>query len=411
MSLDLTVPILIRLLPKKDQEHTLKSLSNRGTTLPLFLSKTLHLVSLQSLSTAMNYSTMTPTLYANMRENARLTHQKSLPALSANPSSESYLLHRNSMYLAQRGRLPSLPPKPRNSPPPIPTFAPDTIRLPNGERIPIDELLKLISMQTFSTPPHVYRPPTLTGPIINFRQGQDRFPARECWWHSSAVDDPHRYVILPGSFDKQDFQVRWNKDPRFINDTAISALLEERMFSGIYYRIDVDPIVWGKKPLRRGDTIVFRGFKDDRVKYVATWQRSPLICNGMMYVQFNAMDKDQYHIDAANRDWPSIGFYVPIESCAVDPSPPPSVPCDPQARVAFIDPFSTLSLPSAYDDTLNLVRIRRNAHVPSPPRSSSPLIFTSAPTSPPRSPPRSPRLKWLQRKLSDTLAGIGKGGD
>jgi hypothetical protein len=406
MSPDLTVPILTR-LPVKERSGThIEKSKQPKNDIALISVKTLDFISLQASSFTMN-----PTIFTQMRKDAKLAHQKSLPSLSANPSSESYMLHRNSTYLAQRGRLPSLPPKPRNSPPPIPSFAPDTIRLPNGERIPIDELLTLISMQTFSTPPHVYQPPTLTGPIINFRQGQDRFPARECWWHSSTVDDPHRHVILPGSFKKKDFQANWNKAPRLINDISIHALHEERMFSGIYYRIDVDPIVWGKTPLRRGDTIVFRGFEEDRVKYVATWQRSPLICAGMAYVQFNAMNRDQYYIDAANRDWPTIGFYVPIECCAVDPSLPPSVPCDPQARIAFIDPFSTLPLPSAYDDTLNLVRVRRNAHVPSPPRSSSPLIFTSAPSSPPRSPPRSPRLKWLQRKLSDTLAGIGKGGD
>jgi hypothetical protein len=200
---------------------------------------------------------MNPTIFAKMRKDAKLAHQKSLPSLSANPPSEFYALHRNSMYLAQRGRLPALPPKPQNPPPPIPTFSSDTIRLPNGDRIPIDELLKLISTQTFSTPPHVYQPPTLTGPIINFRQGQDHFPAWECWWHSSTVYDPHRYIILPGSFDKKDFRAHWDKAPRFINDTTICALQEEHMFSGIYYRIDVDPIVWGKTPLCRGDTIVF----------------------------------------------------------------------------------------------------------------------------------------------------------
>jgi hypothetical protein len=353
---------------------------------------------------------MSLSLITKMRQDVKLAHQKSLPSLSSNPPSDSYELHRNSTYLAQRRQLPVLRPKPKYPPPPIPTLPSDTIRLPNGDRIPIDNLISLISTQTFSSPLHVYRPPTLTGPSYNFRQGQDRFPARECRWHSSTVNDPHRYVTLPGSFDKTDFRSRWNNDPRIINDTAICALEEERMFAGIYYRIDVDPIVWGKSPLRRGDVIIFRGFKDDRVKYVATWQRSPLICEGMAYVQFNAMDKDQYYIDAANRDWPSIGFYIPIESCAVDPSPPPSMPCDPHARVIFIDPFSDLPLPSTYDDTLNLARInhRRNAHVPSP--STSPLIFSSAPSSPPRSPPRSPRFKWLQRKLSDNSV-FGKGRD
>jgi hypothetical protein len=355
----------------------------------------------------MSSTSMTPAKFTQMRQAAKLAHQKSLPSLSTNPPSESYTLHRNSSYLAQHRRLPVLPPKPQHPPPPIPTVPSDMIRLPNGERIPIDELLGLISTQTFSTPPHVYRPPTVLGPTIIFRQGQDRFPARERRWNSSSVNDPHRYVILPGSFDKKDFQSRWNKKPRTIDDIAISNLDEERMFAGIYYRIDVDPIIWGKTPLRRGDTINFRGFQEDRVKYVATWQRCPLICAGMAYVQFNAMDQDQYSIDAADRDWPSIGIYIPVQLCAVDPSPPPSIPFDPKAKVTFIDPFSTLPLPSTYDDTLNLSRInrRRNAYVPSPPR--SPIIFASTPSSPPSSPPRSPRLKWLQRKLSD----FGKGGE
>lgn len=351
---------------------------------------------------------MTPEKFTQMRQASKLAHQKSLPALST--QTEIYERHRNSPYLAQRPLPPPLP-QPQNPPPPIPTAPSGHIRLPNGDRIPVDELLQLISTQMFSTPPHIYREPTVLGPAIIFKQGQDRFPARVRRLDSSSVNNPYRHIVLPGSFDEKDFQSRWNKKPRIIDDTTISNLDEERMFAGIYYRIDVDPIVWGKTPLCRGDIMIFRGFREDHVKYVATWQRSPLICEGMAYVQFNALNRDQYAIDAADRDWPSIGIYVPIRLCTVDPSPLPSIPCDPQARVAFIDPFSTLPLPSTYDDTLNLSRIRRNAHVPSPPRTQSPLIFAPAPSSPPPSPPRSPRFKRMVRKLSDTILGIGKGGD
>src|SRR6266568_8299670 len=160
--------------------------------------------------------------------------------------------------------------------------------------------MSLISTKTFSSPVHVYIEPTLTGPIPTFINGRDRFPMRELRWHSASVDNLNRYEIIPGTFAKEDFRARWNGGARHIDDIVIRTIYPECMYTGIHYRIDVDPIGWGNQPLLRGDIIIFRGFANDDIKYVVTWQRSPLICEGQAYVQVNAMGKNQEAVKSSD---------------------------------------------------------------------------------------------------------------
>jgi len=222
--------------------------------------------------------------------------------------------------------------------------------------------MHLISMKQFTTPVHIYREPTLTEPTPTFRHGRDRFPMRELRWHSASVNNLNRYEILPGTFFKGDYRARWNGEVRHIDDHVIHTIYPECMFTGIHYRIDVDPMVWENQPLVRGDIIVFRGFECNDIKYVVTWERSDQICDGSAYVQVNAMSKDQEVVESSDADWPCIGFYIPNELCNVTPSPRPAIPYDRHARVSFIDPFTSQTLPPTPPNGLALRRVeRRNA--------------------------------------------------
>ena len=280
-----------------------------------------------------------------------------------------------------------IPPPPQYPPPPVPTSTPVMIQLPGGGELSYDEIKPFLLTKTFSTPLHIYQEPRHPKPTPIFTQGQNRFPTRERQWHSPSVENPHRYAILPGPFTKRDFQSHWNQPPRIINDSAIYTIQNECMFTGIYYRIDIDPTAWGSTPLHRGDVIVFRGFEEESVKYMVTWERCSLICENTAYIQVNAMGKDQHTIEPSDRDWPTIRFYVPVHLCAVTPSPSPNIPYDLHAKVTFINPFTDQFVPSTYDDLINLTRVnRRNALAPES-----------------NSPPR----RWLKRKLS----GLGKCGN
>ena len=238
------------------------------------------------------------------------------------------------------------------------------VKLPGGEEISVSEIMHLISTKRFSTPVHIYQEPILTEPSPNFTRGRDRFPMRELRWHSASVDNPNRYEILPGTFAKADFKASWNSQGRIIDDTVIHTIYPERMFTGIHYRIDIDPIGWEDRPLRRGDIIIFRGFNSDDIKYVVTWQRTDEICTETAYVQVNALGKDRDVVDSNDADWPSIGFYVPTNLCNVTPSPIPTIPYDPHAQVSFIDPFTSQMIPPSPQDELALHKVkRRNAQV------------------------------------------------
>ena len=231
--------------------------------------------------------------------------------------------------------------------------------------------MHLISTKQFSTPVHIYQEPTLTEPSPIFRHGRDHFPMRELRWHSASVDNPNRYEILPGTFAKDDFQAHWNGGTRCLEDHLIHTITPECMFTGIHYRIDVDPISWENRPLLRGDIIAFRGFESDAIKYVVTWERSDQICDGCAYIQVNAMGKNQEAVESSDADWPSIGFYVPRELCNVIPSPRPTIPYDPHARVSFVDPFTSKRISPTPQNDLTLQRVkRRHAQV-----SESPGMF------------------------------------
>ena len=326
---------------------------------------------------------MNSTLHPCASQHTTLGRQKSMSTLSTHSKLEpsQFRDNTNSEFSL------TLPPVPQNSPPPIPVTAPVMIQLPGGREVSYEEIKPFLLTKTFSTPLHIYRAPHYAKPMPIFTQGQNRFPSRERWWHSPSVENPHRYAIPPGPFTKPDFDFYWNQQARIVDDSAIYTIQHERMFTGIYYRIDIDPAVWGDVPICRGDIIIFRGFEEENVKYMVTWERCSLICEGTAYVQVNAMDKDRHTIEPSDRDWPTIGFYVPAHLCAATPSPHPNIPYDPLAKITFVNPFTEEPLPSTYDDLINLTRInRRNALVPEA-------------SSPPR--------RWLTRKLS----GIVKCGN
>jgi len=315
-----------------------------------------------------------------------LKHQKSIPMLFATSESEPPKSHNDAIYSNPQTPF-AIPLLPQRPPPPVPASAPVIIQLPGGGEVSYDEIKPFLMTKTFSTPIHIYHEPHHAKPTPKFTQGQNRFPARERQWHSPSVENPHRYAILPGPFAKWDFQSYWNQPARTIDDSAIYMIQNECMFTGIYYRIDINPAAWEGAPLHRGDVIVFRGFEEEDVKYMVTWERCPLICEDTAYIQVNAMGKNQYTIESSDRDWPTIGFYVPVHLCAVTPSPNPIIPYDPLAKVTFVNPFTDQLLPSTYDDLINLTRInRRNALAPEP---------------------NSPPKQWLKRKIS----GLGRCGN
>jgi hypothetical protein len=62
------------------------------------------------------------------------------------------------------------------------------------------------------------------------------------------------------------------------------------------------------------------------------------------------MGKNQEAVESSDSNWPTIGFYVPIELCTVISSPIPTIPYDPHAKVTFVDPFTSQTItPSVLD--------------------------------------------------------------
>lgn len=209
-------------------------------------------------------------------------------------------------------------------------------------------------------PIHNYREPQL--PMPRFTQGQDRFPYRVRRFHAPSEYNPNRHEVLPGMFTN--FDKVWNGRALRINDEYIRAIKPETMFTGIHYRIDLHPGSWGNRKLRRGDLIILRGFAEDNIRYIVTWERAHEMEEGTSYVQVNAIrnDKDavEYAVESSDKDWPTFGLFVPISNCYVDPAPAPAFSILP----TFTNPFviANGAIPSTYDDHLNLSRIqRRNA--------------------------------------------------
>src|SRR6266568_1956848 len=223
----------------------------------------------------------------------------------------------------------------------IPTAATSMIQLPDGTHIALEDLMELIAAQRFSSPIHLYHQPNPMVPMPIFRHGRDRFPTRELRWHSAAVNNPNRYEALPGTFDERTYAKRWIRTTQHINDPAIREILPERMFAGIHYRIDINPVIWNGRPVRRGDVITFRGFHNPNIKYIVTWKRTDHISDDIAYIQVNAMGKDQEVVDPSNDDWPALGFFIPIQLCTVTSPPAPNIQYDLLASVTFINPFAT----------------------------------------------------------------------
>ena len=233
---------------------------------------------------------------------------------------------------------------------PIPTM-PITpmIQLPGGNRISLADLMDLIATQRFSSPPHFYHAPT-TGPQPIFRNGRDRFPIRDLRWHSAVTHNPNRYEVPPGNFAAEVYMGRWNGPPLHIHDSSIRNIYPERMFGGIHYRIDIDPIAWNNSPLLRGDIIVFRGFESDNIKYVVTWKRTSHFDDDTSYVQVNAMGQYQEAVETSDADWPAIGFFVPNHLCAISTPPPSRIVYDSFGQNPFTNPFSTQEIPFSLPD-------------------------------------------------------------
>lgn len=224
-------------------------------------------------------------------------------------------------------------------------------------------------------PIHNYREPQSPMPI--FTRGRDRFPERPQRFHAPSKGNPNRHEILPGPFDNYD--KLWNRRVLRIDDPDIRTIQPEPMYTGIHYRIDIHPLSWGRHKLKRGEIVIFRGFNDDNIKYVVTWERAHEMEDGIAYVQLNAMRHDEYAMESSDVDWPTIGIFIPTINCEVLPAPEPVFTVPP----IFTNPFSTQPLPLTYNDHLNLAKIsRRNALIPPPDSSST-------------------NIQWVKRKLSD----------
>jgi len=249
-----------------------------------------------------------------------------------------------------------------------------------------------------STPIHIYRPPQAGIPTPMFRQGRDRFPTRPTRFHAPSTCNPHQYEVLPGPLPN--FDKHWNSGrARRINDSVIVAIRPEPMYSSIHYRIHINATGWGRRKVTRGDIVNFRGFMNHEIKYLVTWERAHNIEDGFAYIQVNAFRQDGYAIDSSDADWPTLGFYIPVDICSVEPAPPPVFPYDSifKRDIPILELHSEQPLPSTYDDYLNLTKVnRRDSLAPEP-------------DSPPVTPPPSP-IQRLKRTLS-AISGIGKCGN
>ena len=242
-------------------------------------------------------------------------------------------------------------------------------------------------------PTTLYRAPQTGVPMPTFRQGRERFPAQTTRFHAPSTCNPNQYEVLPGLFS--DFSQHWNLgQARRIDDIVIEAIVPEPMYSGIQYRIKINPAGWGNQKVARGDIINFRGFQSREIRYLVTWKRAHEIDEGIAYIQVNAFRQDEYAVDASDADWPALGFYVPVGRCDVPTAPTPVFPCDSIHKcITLFGTSSNQTLPSTYNDYLNLANIhRRDGLAPEP-------------DSPPVTPPPSP-MQRLKRKLS-TISGIG----
>jgi hypothetical protein len=297
---------------------------------------------------------MTQPAYEYARQ---LNRQKSMPNTTQSQSSSSVAPVTQSLpFLNNISPLDPLPL--------IPTAATPMIQLPDGTHIALEDLMELIAAQRFSSPIHLYRQPNPMVPMPIFRHGRDRFPTRELRWHSAAVNNPNRYEALPGTFDERTYAKRWIRTTQHINDPAIREILPERMFAGIHYRIDINPVIWNGRPVRRGDIIIFRGFHSTNIKYIVTWKRTDHISDDIAYVQVNAMGKDQEVVDPSNDDWPALGFFIPIQLCAVTSPPAPTIQYDPLASVTFVNPFTTHEhSPPLHHSSLHLPAEQHNGEV------------------------------------------------
>ena len=221
-----------------------------------------------------------------------------------------------------------------------------------------------------------------------FAQGRDRFPVRSQRFHAPSKGNPHRHEVLPGPFEH--FNRLWTRAPIRIDDAHIRTIQPEPMYTGIHYRVDIHPLSWGQLKLKRGRNVVFRGFENDNIKYIVTWEHAHELQDGIAYVQLSAMRHDEYAVESSDADWPTIGIFVPNRNSDVLPAPEPVFTVPP----IFTDPFSPQPLPSTYNDHLALAKVNRqialNATADSPSNSSS---SSSAP------------IRWLKRKFSDLGCG------
>ena len=76
------------------------------------------------------------------------------------------------------------------------------------------------------------------------------------------------------------------------------------------------------------------------------------------------MGKDQEVVDPSNDDWPALGFFIPIQLCAVASPPAPNIQYDPLASVTFVNPFTAQGLsPPLHNSLLHLPAEQHNGEV------------------------------------------------
>jgi len=204
-----------------------------------------------------------------------------------------------------------------------------------------------------SSPPHAFRAITKYGMTPTFQHGRDRFPPAEPRFYPSGPPEYYRYERFPGTFDNEDFAIRWKGMSRLIADPLINDLQPEMYYAGIRFRISLHKWAW-EYPVLRGDPIIFRDFASDEIKYLVTWTIDSNFDEDHAFVQVNAFNRQQECLDSSDPDWPALGLIVPKDMCDVIKARPLPFSYD------LLDPSTTI-FPTSTEILNN--RPRRNAHV------------------------------------------------
>jgi len=236
------------------------------------------------------------------------------------------------------------------------TNIPDVVHIPITPLPPLSPIKAQRSLPTpmiLSSPLHVFRPISQYGISPTFQHGRDRFPSTAQRFYPKGPPEYYRYERFPGTFDDEDFAIRWKGMSRLIDDPLIRYLQPETHYGGIRFRISLHNWAW-THPVLRGDPIIFRDFTSDEIKYIVTWTIDSDFDADHAFVQVNAFNQQQDCLDPSDPDWPALGLVVPKDKCCVIKARPLPFPHH------QLDP-STTTFPTSTDILNN--RPRRNAHV------------------------------------------------